>query len=97
MVTTWYGEDSPHLLLPKPAVNGGSGECARVTGKAGENSHYSGAGRDQGNLALGSLSTGSPASRALLLFKRRDGSMYRQAHVRAKVMEKPCLLERSRP
>ena len=39
-------------------------------------------GGDQGNLAPGSLSTGSPAGRTLLLLKRRDGSMYSQAYVR---------------
>ena len=39
-------------------------------------------GGDQGNLAPVSLSTGSPAARPLLLLKRRDGSMYSQAHVR---------------
>ena len=39
-------------------------------------------GGDQGNLAPGSPSTGSPAGRTLLLTKRRDGSMYSQAFVR---------------
>ena len=39
-------------------------------------------GGDHGNLAPGSLSTGSPAGRTLLLLKRRDGSMYSQAYVR---------------
>ena len=39
-------------------------------------------GGDQGNLAPGSLSTGSPGGRTLLLLKRRDGSMYSQAYVR---------------
>ena len=33
--------------------------------------------------APGSLSTGSPAGRTPLLKKRRDGSMYSQAYVRA--------------
>ena len=32
MAATWYGDDSPHL----------SWKCAQVTGKAGENGHYSG-------------------------------------------------------
>ena len=41
-------------------------------------------GGDQGNLAPGSLSTGSPAGRALLVLKQRDGSMYSQAHVRTR-------------
>ena len=84
-------------------------ECARVTGKAGENGQYSGNraavltldktvgsrvwrhtqgsskrpalvwGGDQGNLAPGSLSTGSPAGRTPL---HGDGSMCNQAHVR---------------
>ena len=40
-------------------------------------------GGDQGNLAPGSLSTGSPAGRAPLLLKREDGSVHSQAHVRA--------------
>ena len=40
---------------------------------------------DQGNLALRSLSTGSPAGRRLLLLKRRDGSMYSQAYVRTRL------------
>ena len=40
-------------------------------------------GGDQGNLAPGSLSTGSPAGRALLLLKRGDGSMYSEAYVRS--------------
>ena len=90
--------------------------CARVTGKAGENGQYSGAGRqptldktvgsecgdtlkasasfglilggDQGNLAPGSLSTGSPAGRVLLLVKRRDGSVYSQAYVSPMCMVK---------
>ena len=35
MVATWYGDDIPHL----------SWKCAQVTGKAGENGQYSGAGR----------------------------------------------------
>ena len=39
-------------------------------------------GGEQGNLAPGSLSTGSPAGRALLLLQRRDGSMYSQAYAR---------------
>ena len=39
-------------------------------------------GGDQGNLAPGLLSIGSPAGRHLLLLKRRDGSMYSQAYVR---------------
>ena len=34
--------------------------------------------------AAGSLSTGSPAGRALLLLKRSGGSMYSQASVRTK-------------
>ena len=53
-------------------------------------------GGDQGNLAPGSLSTGSPTGRTLLLKKRRDGSTYSQAHVRA---GKSCgsLSERSCP
>ena len=38
-------------------------------------------GGDQGSLAPGLPSTGSPAGRILLL-ERRDGSMYSQAHVR---------------
>ena len=37
-----YGDDSPHLFLPKPAVSGGSKECARITGKDGENGQNSG-------------------------------------------------------
>ena len=40
-------------------------------------------GGDQGILAPGSLSTGSPAGRTPLLLKRGGGSMYSQAHVRA--------------
>ena len=44
-------------------------------------------GGDQENLAPGSLSTGSPAGRALLLLKRRDGSMYSQACVRTGVLQ----------
>ena len=32
-------------------------------------------GGDQGNLAPGSLSTGSPAGRALLLLKRRESGL----------------------
>ena len=39
-------------------------------------------GGDKGDLAPGSLSTGSPAGRPLLLPKRKDGSMYSQAYVR---------------
>ena len=40
---------------------------------------------DPGSLTLasGSLSTGSPARRTPLLLKRRDGSMYSQAYVKA--------------
>ena len=41
-------------------------------------------GGDQSNVAPGSLSTGSPASRTPLLLKREDGSMYSQAYVRAR-------------
>ena len=37
MVATRYGYDSPHLFLPKPAVNGGSKGSARLTGKVSEN------------------------------------------------------------
>ena len=94
MVTTWYGDDSPHLCRVSVAVKG----CARVTGKAGENGQNSAAGGsspwtrlsadgcgdtlkasasycsiwsgEQGNLAPGSLSTGSLASRTPLLLKR---------------------------
>ena len=40
-------------------------------------------GGDQGNLAPGSLSTVSPASRTPLLLKGGDGSMYSQAYVRS--------------
>ena len=42
-------------------------------------------GGDQGNLAPGSLSTGSPAGRAP---PHGDGSMYSQAYVRARCMVK---------
>ena len=51
-------------------------------------------GGDQGNLAPGSLSSGAPAGRAPLLLKRRDGSMYCQAHVRGGAVSR---FERSRP
>ena len=40
-------------------------------------------GGDQGNIAPGSLPTGSPAGRTLLLLKRGDGPIYSQAYVRA--------------
>ena len=87
MVTTWYGDDSPHLFLPKPAVDGGSDGCARVTGKAGETGQNSGGRQLTLDDTFGSiLVAGSRAGRALLLLKRGDGSMYSQAHVRAKVM-----------
>ena len=45
VVTTWYGDDSPHLSLPnsQPCF-GGSEVCARVTGKAGENGQTTGNG-----------------------------------------------------
>ena len=48
-------------------------------------------------MAPGSLSTGSPAGRTLLLLKRRDGSMYSQAYVRARCMVNPAWFERSHP
>ena len=53
-------------------------------------------GGDQGNLAPGSLSTGSPAGRALLLLKRRDGSMYSQANVRTRDLASSSVAVRDR-
>ena len=50
----------------------------------------------QGNLAPGSLSTGSPAGRALLLLKRRDGSMYSQANVRTRDLASSSVAVRDR-
>ena len=43
-------------------------------------------GGRQGNLAPGSLSTGSPAGRTPLLFKQGDGSMCSLAYVRARIL-----------
>ena len=54
-------------------------------------------GLDQGNLAPGSLSTGSPAGRALLLLKRREGLNVQSGLRKARQMVKPCPDERSRP
>ena len=67
MVATWYGDDCPHLSLPKPAVIGDSKQCARVTGKlftldktilSGQDSLVPGVGGDEGNLVLGSRDRG---------------------------------------
>ena len=82
-------------------------ECAQVTGKAGENGQHSG---EMGGSSPGQdrrlpgvmthtraeRATWSLAERSPLLIKRRDGSMYSQAYVRA---GKSCgsQLERSRP
>ena len=77
------GGSSPWTGLSAP----GCGDTSKALASLG-----SILGGDQCNLAPASLSTGSPADRAPLLLRRRDGSMYRQAHVRAEVMEKPCLV-----
>ena len=95
------------FLLPnsQPCF-GGSKVCARVAGKAFENGQNFGGGRQltldktvgvgKGNLAPEALSTGPAAGRALLLLKRRDGSMYSQAYVSPRFMVKLSLDERSR-
>ena len=41
VVATWYGDDSPHLSLPdSQPLSAAARRCARVTGKAGENSKF---------------------------------------------------------
>ena len=45
VVTTWYGDDSPHLSLPNSQpLSVAVRMCARVTGKTGENGQNSGDG-----------------------------------------------------
>ena len=66
------------------AEMGGNSPWTRPSApKCGDTLEASIKGGDQGNLAPGSLSPGSPAGRPLLL-KRKGGSMCRQAHERAR-------------
>ena len=64
------------------------GQDRRLPGVVTHSKALSGFRLDQGwrsssKTALGSLSTGSPAGHSLPLKKRRDGSMYSQAYVKA--------------
>ena len=67
------------------------GDTSKASASFGSN-----LGGDQGNLAPGSLSTGSPAGRTPLLLKRGDGSMHSLAYVRARFFASTSVAVRDR-